>query len=130
MDSLLNEGGDPGSDDGADQDDALAVVDSPMDVSDDTGVDLDDSSEWPTVPKQATKRSRNKKKGICAAKQKSRRGGPSGRHQYLLRSGDDETLRQLMQNRKDRAEALNAEIKKENSRASGDTRALTYREIE
>lgn len=55
MDSLLNEGGDPGSEDGADQDDA--IVDSPMDGSDDTDAYLDGSSvgdsdeDWPTVPK-------------------------------------------------------------------------------
>lgn len=100
IDSLMKEGGDPGSEDEADSDDAVAVVDSPMDVSDDTGAGLGGTSvddcdkEWPTVPKEPTKRSRGKKKGTCGAKQKSRPGtGPSGRHQYLLRSGDDETLR-------------------------------------
>lgn len=35
-----------------------------------------------------------------------------------------------MQNRKDHAEMLHAEIQKESNRASGDNRALTYREIE
>lgn len=44
IDCLMNEGGHRGSEDEADQDDDVAVVDSPMDVSDDTGADLDGTS--------------------------------------------------------------------------------------